>query len=83
MVARDSRKEEPGSRSAVTFWSRFGDAVLTDCLETACGAGVGGNAHATFREEKAPKGESQRRCRHETRPARHAREQAVERETKP
>jgi hypothetical protein len=50
---------------------------------TACGSCVGRNASATFDEEKAPKGESHRRCRHETRPASRARAQAVERVTKP
>jgi hypothetical protein len=34
----------------------------------------GGNASGTFREEKPPKGESQERCRYETRPARDRRE---------
>jgi len=34
----------------------------------------GGNAPGTFREEKAPKGESHERCRCETKPARNRRE---------
>jgi hypothetical protein len=50
---------------------------------TACGSCVGRNANAASDEENAPKGESHRRCRHETRPASRARAQAVERVTKP
>jgi hypothetical protein len=42
-----------------------------------------GNVPATSREEKAPKGESQERCRHETRPARARRAETAERVTKP
>jgi hypothetical protein len=43
----------------------------------------GGNAPETSREEKAPKGESQERCRHEIRPARARRAETAERVTKP
>jgi hypothetical protein len=50
---------------------------------TACGSCVGRNASATLGEENASKGESHRRCRHETRPTSRARAQAVERVAKP
>jgi hypothetical protein len=43
----------------------------------------GGNAPDTFREEKAPKGESHERRRYETRPARDRREQTAKRVAKP
>jgi hypothetical protein len=43
----------------------------------------GGNAPDAVREEKAPKGESQERCRCETEPARVRRAKAVKRVTKP
>jgi hypothetical protein len=42
-----------------------------------------GDAGDTFREENAPKGESQERCRDETSPARVSREKAAERAAKP
>jgi len=42
-----------------------------------------GNGMDTFRKEKAPKGESQERCRCETKPARDCGEKAVKRVTKP
>jgi hypothetical protein len=51
--------------------------------KTACGSGCGGNAAATFRQEKAPKGESHERRRRETKPARARREEAATRVTKP
>jgi len=38
--------------------------------ETVSGSSRFGNGPDTFREEKAPKGESQERCRCETKPAR-------------
>lgn len=57
------------------------------CGETGWRKGTwvrsGGNAAATLQAEKAPKAESHERCRHERRPARLRREQAVERVTKP
>jgi hypothetical protein len=43
----------------------------------------GGNAPDTFREEKAPQGESHERRRHEKRPARARKEQAAVRVAKP
>jgi len=43
----------------------------------------GGNARDTFREGKAPKGESHERCRRETKPARARREETAKRVTKP
>jgi len=43
----------------------------------------GGNAPETFREEKAPKGESHERRRRETKPARARREETATRVTKP
>jgi hypothetical protein len=46
-------------------------------------ANPGGNVAGTFREEKPPKGESQERCRYETRPARSCREETVKRVAKP
>jgi hypothetical protein len=42
-----------------------------------------GNGLDTFRKEKAPKGESQERCRCETKPARNHREEAAKRVAKP
>jgi len=51
--------------------------------ETACGAVGRGNAAAPVRAEKAPKGESHERRRHEIEPARDRREQTAERATKP
>jgi hypothetical protein len=51
--------------------------------ETVRGFIYRGNAAGTFREEKAPKGESQERRRYEKRPAGARREQTVERVTKP
>jgi len=46
-------------------------------------AHCGGDADGTFREEKAPKGESRERCRCETEPTRRAREESVTRVAKP
>jgi hypothetical protein len=51
--------------------------------ETVCGRVRAENAQTAFREEKAPKGESQERSRCETKPARDRREETVERVTKP
>jgi hypothetical protein len=42
-----------------------------------------GNGPSALGEEKAPKGESQERCRCEKKPARTKREKTVERVTKP
>jgi len=51
--------------------------------ETVGGLDRRGNAQVTFPAEKAPKGESYERCRHEKRPARFRREKAVEGVAKP
>lgn len=51
--------------------------------ETVSGFVSSGNAAGTFREGNAPKGESQERCRRETRPASARREETVKRVTKP
>jgi len=51
--------------------------------ETVRGCDRRGDAPATFREEEAPKGESQERRRCETKPARARREQGAKRVAKP
>jgi hypothetical protein len=50
---------------------------------TVCGFFHGRNAAETFWKGKPPKGESQERCRCETKPARDSREKPVKRVTKP
>jgi hypothetical protein len=51
--------------------------------KTVCGPFRCGDAVDTRREEKAPKGESQERCRREIKPARLSREKTVKRVAKP
>jgi len=82
-IARDSRKAVPGSRALSRVSRRFSNRWLWTQAATASGAWHAGNACWTFRGEKAPKGEPERRYRSETRPTRQPREQAVERVTKP
>jgi hypothetical protein len=82
-IARDSRKAVPGSRALSRVSRRFSNRWPWAQAATASGAGRAGNACWTFREEKASKGEPERRCRPETKPTRQSREQAVERVTKP
>jgi len=71
--ARDSRKGQ--SPEAAARWAGPG-ASAPGNTDGRNGVWVHprGNAVDTFREEKAPKGESQERCRHETRLARAWRE---------
>jgi hypothetical protein len=67
--ARDSRKGQ--SPETAARWA--GPARLvgpgSPTGQTVCGCDRCGNAPATFREEEAPKGESQERRRCETKPA--------------
>jgi hypothetical protein len=51
--------------------------------ETACGFIIASKGGDTFREEQAPKGESQERRWCEIKPARNLREETVKRVTKP
>jgi len=81
-AARDSRKGQ--SPEAAARWAGSPpSAAGSPTGETARGSDRRGNASATFREEKAPKGESQERRRCETKPARARREKRVKRVAKP
>jgi hypothetical protein len=67
-AARDSRKAEPQELRPVEPAPHLG-AGYTVRRNSRWGLPPG-NGLDTFREEKAPKGESQERCRCETKPAR-------------
>jgi len=73
LVVRDSWKGQSPEIAARQAGPRASAWGYTDEW-TVCGFIRVGNDAVTFREEKAPKGESQERCRYETRLARHRRE---------
>jgi hypothetical protein len=81
LAARDSRKgQSPGAAA------RRAGLVLRHRVywrEKRHVGPLGGKPPGTFREEKAPKGESHERRRYETRPARDRREETVKRVAKP
>jgi hypothetical protein len=80
-AARDFRKgKNPGTavcRAGLCLWRRYTDRGNGRWVLPL------GNGLVTFRKEKAPKGESQERCRCETKPARNCREETAKRVVKP
>jgi len=70
LAARDSRKGESPGTAAHQAGPRIFGCEGIRMSETVSGSSRFGNGPDTFREEKAPKGESQERCRCETKPAR-------------
>lgn len=72
---------KPRSRGSDEPALHFGAGIPSD--ETAGGFFHPETGRIPFAEEKAPKGESQERCRYETRPARNRGAEAVKRVTKP
>jgi len=80
-VARDSRKDKPRNRGPQGRPPASVGGVT--CGRNGRWAHRCGNAPVAFREEKAPKGESQERSRREKKPARDRREETVERVAKP
>jgi len=70
LAARDSRKGQSPETAARQAGPRAFGREGIRAGGTVCGFGRFGNEPDTFREEKAPKGKSQERCRCETKPAR-------------
>lgn len=81
--ARDASNETPQKPRASAAGRRRNKRRLTRGKNGTWGGCKCGNASAAVFAEKAPKGESQERCRSETRSTRSRREQAIERVIKP
>jgi hypothetical protein len=79
---RDSRKGKSPEAAATRAGSPL-RRLVNRAEKTARGCIRAEIAPETFREEKAPKGESHERCRRETKPARARREETARRVAKP